>query len=95
MGCSRRLCLGTGKTVVLVAAGVVGVLLGMLSYFLVVTGRGGPAYLYLNVAATVLVLLSLTEQFNLPALLINIFYGGVSIWGIFKCSMKNSTSSSV
>jgi hypothetical protein len=49
----------------LVAAGVVGVLLGMLNYWL-------------------LVLLSLLDQFNLPTLLINVFYGGLSAWGLLR-----------
>lgn len=81
-----------------VAAGVLGVLLGMLVYVLLVTGRVtacGPAYLTINITASLLVLLSLTQQFNLPALIINVFYLGVSIWGLCKCLRKNNTSSSV
>lgn len=71
----------------LVAAGIVGVLLGMLNYGLLVSGRVSserPAYLLINVAAAVLVLLSLFQQFNLPTLMINVFYLGVSIWGLRK-----------
>ncbi|WP_037500574.1 CBU_0592 family membrane protein [Sphingomonas jaspsi] len=71
----------------LVAAGMIGVLLGMLNYGLLVTGRvvsDGPAYLVLNIVAAALVLSSLFEQFNLPTLMINAFYGGVSIWGLWR-----------
>lgn len=69
----------------LVAAGIVGVLLGMLNYWLLVSGRvasDGVAYLLINVAAAVLVLMSLLEQFNLPTLMINTFYLGVSLYGL-------------
>jgi hypothetical protein len=79
----------------LVAAGILGVLLGMLNYLLLVTGRvvpDGAAYLIINIAAVALVLASLFQQFNLPTLMINVFYGGVSIWGLCKCSPKNSIS---
>jgi hypothetical protein len=79
----------------LVAAGIIGVLLGMLNYWLLVTGRvvsDGAAYLIINIAATAFVLASLFEQFNLPTLMINVFYGGVSIWGLSKCSSSGSTS---
>lgn len=71
----------------LVAIGILGVLLGMLNYWLLVTGRvvsDGPAYLWINIAAALLVLSSLFQQFNLPALLINVFYGGVSAWGLWR-----------
>jgi hypothetical protein len=71
----------------LVAVGILGVLLGMLNYWLMVSGRvccHGPVYLGINVAACVLTLLSLFEQFNLPTLMINLFYGGVSIWGLWR-----------
>lgn len=74
----------------LVAAGVLGVLLGMLNFWLLITGRvvsDGPAYLWINVVAALLVLSSLFDQFNLPALLINVFYGGVSAWGLIKLRM--------
>jgi hypothetical protein len=71
----------------LVIAGVVGVLLGMLNYGLLVTGRvvsDGAAYLLINVAAAVLCLVSLFAQFNLGMLLINAFYLGVSVFGLWK-----------
>lgn len=71
----------------LVAAGILGVLLGMLNYWLLITGRvvsDGPAYLWINVVAALLVLSSLLQQFNLPALLINAFYGGLSAWGLLR-----------
>lgn len=73
--------------VIIVSAGILGVLLGMLNYWLLVTGRvvsDGPAYLWINIAAVALVLLSLIEQFNLPTLLINVFYGVVSVWGLWR-----------
>jgi len=81
----------------LVAAGIVGVCLGMLNYWLLVTGRvvsDGAAYLLINVAAAVLLLASLLEQFNLPTLMINAFYLGVSVWGLWRntCSTKPNIS---
>jgi hypothetical protein len=71
----------------LVAVGVLGVLLGMLNYWLLVTGRvvsDGPAYLLINVVAALLMLSSLFAQFNLPTLMINAFYLGVSLWGLWR-----------
>ena len=81
----------------LVAAGVVGVCLGMLNYWLLVTGRvvsDGAAYLSINVVAALLLLASLLQQFNLPTLMINAFYLGVSVWGLWRntCSTKPNIS---
>jgi hypothetical protein len=61
------------------------VLLGMLNYGLLITGRvvsDGATYLLINVAAALLMLSSLLAQFNLPTLMINAFYLGVSLWGL-------------
>lgn len=67
--------------------GLIGFALYMMSYFLLQVGRldgNGMVYCVLNLAAASFVLVSLTEHFNLPSVLIQISWIAISVVGIVR-----------
>lgn len=67
--------------------GSLGVLLIVASYLLLMIGRissDGIRYPAVNALGAILIIISLTESFNLPALLIEVFWLAISVLGIFN-----------
>ncbi len=67
--------------------GMTGTILLILAYFLLQNGRvssRSATYLYMNFAAASFLLFSLCFTFNLASFVIEIFWIGISIYGIWK-----------
>jgi hypothetical protein len=68
--------------------GMVGVLLLLLAYFLLQTGRLSReilSYSLLNALGSFLILVSLYFDFNLPSAVIELFWLLISIYGVLRC----------
>jgi hypothetical protein len=75
----------------LTLAGLIGVSLIVYAYFLLQKGcvtSHGPRYLWLNMAGSVLVFLSLIEEWNLPSFVIEVFWIGITGYGLWKCYFR-------
>ncbi|HVX36009.1 MAG TPA: cyclic nucleotide-binding protein [Hyphomicrobium sp.] len=69
------------------AVGVVGVLLYLVSYFLLQIERlrfDDYSYLVINMLAAVLIIVSLVSQFNLSAFLVEALWVIISVVGIIR-----------
>lgn len=68
-------------------AGLIGVACFLGSYFLLQAGRMGAAdlsYLFLNLLGALLVMLSLTRQWNLSAFLLEAAWAAITLYGIAR-----------
>jgi hypothetical protein len=66
---------------------MVGVVLGMMSYLAMVTGRisaNGAIYMGTNTLAAILVAFSLIDHFNPATAVLQVFYTTVSAYGLWK-----------
>ena len=67
--------------------GICGTILLILAYFLLQHGRvksNDALYLYMNLSAAILILFSLCFTFNLASFVIEVFWIGISFYGIWK-----------
>lgn len=67
--------------------GTSGVLLIVVSYFLLQVGRiasEDPVYSWLNLAGAIMILTSLLFTFNFSSFVIEIFWIGISLIGLFR-----------
>jgi len=74
--------------------GVIGVLLYLVTYLLLQIERlrfDDYSYLTLNALAAILIIVSLIEEFNLPAFLIEVAWVSISLMGIVR-RRQNGTS---
>ena len=74
--------------------GTIGVTLIVLAYLLLTLGklsRKTLAYSVLNALGAILIIVSLRVDFNFAALLIETFWLGISIYGIYKALCDRST----
>ncbi len=73
--------------------GNVGVVCFLLAYFLLqkeVVAHNQMSYLLLNLAGSLLLIFSLSINWNLPAFILETCWALISIWGIYKSSKKNN-----
>ncbi len=69
------------------ACGIVGAACFVAAYFanlrgwLASSGRGFPA---LNLLGAVLVLISLFDAWNLPSVVLEVFWAAISVWGVLR-----------
>ena len=78
--------------------GNVGVFLIILGYFLLQINRiksNDFLYSFVNMIGAILIIISLIEDFNLSAFIIEIFWVGISLIGIFKFVFYKSTQKNV
>lgn len=78
-------------------AGNIGVILIILSYFLLQNGRiEGRSLVYTlsNALGALLIMISLAFDFNLSAFIIELFWFGISVYGLIK-SIKSGTESAL
>lgn len=71
--------------------GIVGTVMLILAYFLLNAGRLKStdwSYLYMNLFAAILITFSLLYTFNLASFIIELFWIGISIYGIWKKKRK-------
>lgn len=71
--------------------GNVGVVCFLLAYFLLqkeVVAHNQMSYLLLNLAGSLLLIFSLSINWNLPAFILETCWALISIWGIYKSSKK-------
>lgn len=76
--------------------GSFGVLLIIVSYFLLQMGRLSSqhlAYSLANALGSVFIMISLSHQFNFSAFLIELFWLLISLFGIYKSLKANNRSS--
>lgn len=67
--------------------GSIGTALYICSYLLINTGKlsgDSPRYIVMNMVAALLVLISLSESFNLPSFMIQVFWVGISVFGLSR-----------
>ncbi|MCE3001793.1 MAG: hypothetical protein LW860_03685 [Xanthomonadaceae bacterium] len=67
--------------------GMAGVVLVLLAYFLLQSGRmpaTAPAYSWLNIAGSAAILVSLTHAFNLSSFVIQVAWIAISLWGLWR-----------
>lgn len=79
------------------AIGILGTMIAMGTYFCVTTGRlKAPSrpYFAINIMASLCVGLSLISQFNPAGFLMQIFYGFLSIWGLWRTYTKATVATS-
>jgi len=73
--------------------GNIGVVCFLLAYFLLqkeVVAHNQMSYLLLNLAGSLLLIFSLSINWNLPAFILETCWALISIWGIYKSSKKNN-----
>lgn len=71
-----------------------GVILGMVNYAAMVFGKvsaTSSAYMAMNLLASILVGFSLVEHFNPATLVLQIFYAGISAYGLLRCIKERRT----
>lgn len=69
------------------AVGGLGVVCVLVAYLMLQAGKWrstGMIYLALNLAGSVFVMLSLTNQWNLPAFILQCAWGAISVYGMVK-----------
>ena len=74
--------------------GVLGFILYMMSYFLLQIGKlrgSSNGYILMNLSAASLVLISLTQHFNLASALIQISWILISFIGLFRLNILRTT----
>ena len=74
--------------------GVLGFILYMMSYFLLQIGKlrgSSNSYILMNLSAASLVLISLTQHFNLASALIQISWILISFIGLFRLNILRTT----
>ncbi len=67
--------------------GHLGIICFLYAYFMLQKGRMAPdsyAYLLLNLAGAILLMISLTWDWNLPAFLLEACWAAISIYGLWK-----------
>ena len=75
--------------------GVLGFVLYMLSYFLLQIGKldgTGVGYILMNLSAASFVLISLTQNFNLASVLIQISWILISFVGLIRLNIQKAQS---
>lgn len=96
---TARVYKGEGVTInIFTVLGSFGVLLIVASYLLLIMGRvssEGIRYPAVNAIGAILIIISLIDSFNLPALLIEIFWLAISILGIWKSLRSDPQRSKV
>ncbi len=73
--------------------GNVGVVCFLLAYFLLqkeVVAHNQMSYLLLNLAGSLLLIFSLSINWNLPAFILETCWALISIWGIWKTSKSKN-----
>ena len=78
------------------AVGMTGTLMLVLAYYLLQLERTDPkglSYNLLNLSGAVLLLISLCFNFNLASFVIELFWIGASIIGLWKYFQRQSTAS--
>lgn len=73
------------------AVGITGTILLLLAYFLLQAEKlkgTDWTYLYMNLFAAIFIIFSLFFTFNLSSFIIELFWVGISIYGIYKKKRK-------
>ncbi len=68
--------------------GTLGVLLIVLAYLLLQTGKIGQfdlTYPVLNLVGALMVMVSILRFWNLPSFIIEAFWIAISVWGLYRC----------
>lgn len=71
--------------------GIVGVVLVLVAYYLLQAEKlhaSSAAYLKMNVVGSALILYSLCFDWNLPAVLVEVMWLVISLWGMFKSARE-------
>ena len=71
-----------------IACGIVGAGCFVATYFTTLQGwldTGSWRYPAVNLLGAVLVLISLTDAWNLPSVVLECFWGAISIYGLVRC----------
>jgi len=71
--------------------GLIGVFLTLVAYFLLQTGKlksTGFAYAFYNLLGSLLILTSLYDAFNLPAVVMELTWTSISIYGIWMARKR-------
>ncbi len=73
--------------------GMIGVFVVLLSYILLQLQRIDPysvSYSFLNFLGSAMVLFSLYFEWNLPAVVIEVVWGFISLYGVYRALFKKS-----
>ncbi len=67
--------------------GLTGTATVIIAFFLNQQGKlpsDSPKFALANLLGAILILISLSVAWNLPAVLVELFWGGISAWGLYR-----------
>jgi len=81
------------RSEIILVFGLAGSLVVVLAYLLNQTGRLASSdwrYAAVNLVGALAILLSLTQEWNLPAAVIEMFWAGISLYGLIRAVRQRS-----